>query len=158
MEPAGADPARRGREPADRLPRPRRPAALQDAGPAPPPGALALHRTPLIWGDDPPETPRWLKAPFLRHGAFASPVSVLRARARRLPSCMAWTRAIGIARPSSIRSALSDCGPGICPAQGALPASSGGAVRTVKSPGATRSSSSHGTGNETGAPGRTRGL
>ena len=76
----------------------------------------------MIWGDDPPETPRWLKASFLRHGALALaagaaglgyvPGSVRRARARRLPSCMAWTRAIGIARPSSISSALSDCGPG----------------------------------------------
>src|SRR5580704_16805738 len=30
-------------------------------------GALA----PLAWGGDPPGTPRWLKAPFLRHGALA---------------------------------------------------------------------------------------
>jgi hypothetical protein len=25
----------------------------------------------LTWGGDPPGTPRWLKAPFLRHGALA---------------------------------------------------------------------------------------
>ncbi len=28
----------------------------------------------LARGDDPPETPRWLKAPFLRHEALAAPV------------------------------------------------------------------------------------
>ena len=37
-----------------------------------------------------------------------------RARARRLPSCMACTRATGIVWPSSTRSAGSCCGSGIC--------------------------------------------
>ena len=66
-----------------------------------------------------------------------------RARARRLPSCIAWTRAIGIARPSSIRSAGSDCGPGRRSAHGLPSRSTAGTVWMVKSVGVTRSSSSH---------------
>src|SRR5919108_715059 len=86
-----------------------------------------------------------------------------RARARRLPSCMAWTRATGIVCPSATRSSGRRCGAGMWAAQGSAPApepepSRSSAVCTVKSPGATSSSSSHPTGKDTGTPGRTRGL
>jgi uncharacterized membrane protein YdfJ with MMPL/SSD domain len=43
VEPAGADPPGRGRDPADRLHRPQQPAAVQDPGTASPPGDLAVH-------------------------------------------------------------------------------------------------------------------
>ncbi len=49
-------------------------------------------------------------------------------------------------------------GAGIRSAHGSVSASSDAAVRSVKSRGVTASSSSHGTGNDTGVPGRTRGL
>jgi GntR family transcriptional regulator / MocR family aminotransferase len=81
-----------------------------------------------------------------------------RARARRLPSCMACTRATGIVWPSAMRSSGSACGDGRVAAQGSAPASSRAAFRTVKSPGDTSSSQSQATGNETGTPGRARGL
>jgi hypothetical protein len=71
---------------------------------------------------------------------------------------MACTRAIGIARPSSTSASLSRCGAGSCPAHAECPASIPGTVCTVKSPGETPSSSSQRTGNDTGTPGRTRGL
>jgi hypothetical protein len=71
---------------------------------------------------------------------------------------MAWTRATGIARPSSTRSGLSACGAGSCPAHASRPATSPGTVCTVKSPSSTPSRSSQRTGNDTGTPGRTRGL
>jgi hypothetical protein len=71
---------------------------------------------------------------------------------------MACTRATGIARPSSTRAASSGCGAGNCPAHASWPASSPGAVCTVKSPGTTPSRPSQRNGNETGTPGRTRGL
>ena len=71
---------------------------------------------------------------------------------------MAWTRATGIARPSATRSRLSACGAGSCPAHASWPATSPGTVCTVKSPGTTPSRSSQRNGNDTGTPGRTRGL
>ncbi len=80
------------------------------------------------------------------------------ARFRRLPSCMACTRATGMARPSATSSSLSGCGAGSWPAHAGRPASRPGTVCTVKSPGVMSSRSSHGTGNETRAPGLTRGL
>ena len=66
---------------------------------------------------------------------------------------MACTRPPGMARPSSTRSGSSGCGPGINATQGSPPARSPGALCTVKSAGATRSRSSHGTGNEHRHPG-----
>src|SRR5262249_51047540 len=81
-----------------------------------------------------------------------------RARARRLPSCIAWTPATGIAWPPSTRSVLNGCAGGICPAHGSPPASRAGTVCTVKSAGATRSRSSQARGNDTGTPGLARGL
>jgi hypothetical protein len=71
---------------------------------------------------------------------------------------MACTRATGIARPSSTSSGGSSCGAGSSPAHAACPPSSAGTLCTVKSPGATESRSSQRTGNDTGTPGRTRGL
>jgi hypothetical protein len=72
---------------------------------------------------------------------------------------MACTRAMGISRPSATRSGLSFCGGGSRPPHGShCPATRAGTVCTVKSAGVTASSSSHGTGNETGTPGRARGL
>ena len=71
---------------------------------------------------------------------------------------MACTRAIGIARPSSTSAVGNCCGAGSAEAQGSKSASSAAAFRMVKSAGDTSSSESQPTGNETGAPGRTRGL
>jgi hypothetical protein len=71
---------------------------------------------------------------------------------------MACTRATGIARPSSTSSGGSTCGAGSSPAHAACPSSNPKTLRTVKSPGATESRSSQRTGNDTGTPGRTRGL
>jgi len=71
---------------------------------------------------------------------------------------MACTRATGIVRPSSTSSAGSTCGAGSSPAQAACPSSIPSALCTVKSPGTTESRSSQRTGNDTGTPGRTRGL
>jgi len=71
---------------------------------------------------------------------------------------MACTRATGIARPSSTSSGGSTCGAGSSPAHAACPSSNPRTLRTVKSPGATESRSSQRTGNDTGTPGRTRGL
>jgi hypothetical protein len=71
---------------------------------------------------------------------------------------MAWTRATGMEWPSATRSGLSGWGSGIAAAQQSRPSSRAGALCTVKSPGVMPSRPSHGTGNETGTPGRTRGL
>ena len=60
-----------------------------------------------------------------------SPVASRRARARRLPSCMACTRAIGISWPSATRSAGSGCGSGSASRHGSEPPSRSAAVRTV---------------------------
>src|SRR5215472_4519534 len=91
-------------------------------------------------------------------GSGPGSLSLRRVRPRRLPSCIAWTRATGIALPSSIRSALRRCGPGICSAHGSPPPINLAAVCSVNPAGATRSRSSQVSGNETGTPGRTRGL
>src|SRR5690606_22425779 len=92
-------------------------------------------------------------------GALKSRHSPRRARAaRRLPSCMAWTRATGMVCPSSMRSAGKDWGDGRCAARGSASPRSPGTVLMVKSRGVTRSSSSQATGNETGTPGLMRGL
>jgi glycerate 2-kinase len=40
------------------------------------PVAVVAGQAVLAWGSDPPGTPRWLKAPFLRHGALALPDEV----------------------------------------------------------------------------------
>ena len=66
---------------------------------------------------------------------------------------MAATRATGISWPSAIRSAGSRCGAGSASAHGSPVAEQLGAVWIVKSAGATSSSSSHATGNDTGTPG-----
>src|SRR5262249_10856146 len=79
-------------------------------------------------------------------------------RTRRLPSCMAWTRPPGMVRPSSTRSLGSRCGSGIEAAHGSLPANRSSAVWIVKSAGVTSDRSSQLTGNDTGVPGRARGL
>ena len=64
------------------------------------------------------------------------------ARARRLPSCIACTRATGIVCPSSTRSGLRCCGFGICVAHGSRSPSCSSAVWMVKSAGVTASRSS----------------
>ena len=71
---------------------------------------------------------------------------------------MACTRATGIDRPSSTSFGDSTCGAGSSPAHAVSPSSSPMTLRTVKSPGTTESRSSQRTGNDTGTPGRTRGL
>ena len=70
----------------------------------------------------------------------------------------AATRATGIVCPCSTSSAGSSCGSGRAAAHGSPSPSSPGAVATVKSPGRTFGRSSQATGNDTGSPGRTRGL
>src|ERR1700753_3864657 len=62
---------------------------------------------------------------------------------------MAWTRAIGMVRPSSIRPWSRACGAGIADAHGSLSPSRPSAVWTVKSAGFTLSRSSPATGNDT---------
>ena len=71
---------------------------------------------------------------------------------------MACTRATGIDRPSSTSSGDSTCGAGSSPAHAVCPSSSPMTLCTVKSPGTMESRSSQRTGNDTGTPGRTRGL
>src|SRR5262249_43808469 len=93
------------------------------------------------------------------HHSCRSPVSWLRrARARRLPSCIACTRGIGMACPSATRSSGNGCGLGVRTAHGSRSPSDCTAFCTVKSVGTTSSRSSQSTGNDTGTPGRTRGL
>ena len=72
---------------------------------------------------------------------------------------MAWTRATGIVWPSAIRSARERLRRGqLARPADRRPRSAAAAVRTVKSAGVTRSSSSQATGKDTGTPGRMRGL
>ena len=86
------------------------------------------------------------------------PGSDAAARLRRLPSCMAWTRPGAMARPSSTRSAGSAWSSARSGSHGPASSSIPATVWTVKSRGVTSSRSSQRTGNDTGAPGRTRGL
>lgn len=81
-----------------------------------------------------------------------------RARARRFPSCIAATLAMGISWPAETSSAGRCCGSGSSSAHTSRPASRRAAVATVKSAGRTPARSAHGTGNDTGVPGRIRGL
>jgi len=90
--------------------------------------------------------------------AAAAQLSARRARARRFPSCMAATRATGIVRPCSMSPVGRRCGAGILSAHGSRPASAPIAVCTVKSAGVTWSRSDQSKGNDTGVPGRRRGL
>ena len=71
----------------------------------------------------------------------------------------AWPAPAPPGSPGPPRSAPGErCGAGSAAAHGSASPSSPAAVRTVKSAGATWSRSSQATGNDTGAPGRTRGL
>ena len=93
-----------------------------------------------------------------RRRSTLRPAQVLRARARRFPSCIACTRGTGMPRPSSMRSSLKRCGLAMPAAHGSRFPRSFGAVCTVKSAGVTSSRSDQSTGKDTGQPGRTRGL
>ncbi len=68
------------------------------------------------------------------------------ARFRRLPACIAATRATGIVCPSATRSAGSGWRSGRSCTHGSPSPKRRAAVRTVTSPGRTASSSSHVTG------------
>ena len=129
------------------------PWALQD--PAPILGVSGTSRSSPI--DDP--SPVMVPATPLRRYSRRSQAWPSRfARARRLPSCIAATRATGICLPSAISAEGIRWGTASASPHGSRPPNRFGAVMIVKSPGATSSSSSHAIGNETGTPGRARGL
>ena len=81
-----------------------------------------------------------------------------RARARRLPACIAATRAIGMVCPSSTSPRSRVCGGGIKVVHGSASPSNRGTVVMVNSAGDASARSSHANGNDTGTPGRTLGL
>ena len=101
-----------------------------------------------------------------RDGAARRPVgthhrsgsAARRARARRLPACIAATRAIGMVCPSSTSPRSRVCGGGIKVVHGSASPSSRGTVAMVNSAGDASARSSHANGNDTGTPGRTLGL